>query len=359
MRCRVICSPRGCAGCPSTEPPRVYTSVGPHHRAPSPAELARRTRHRNVTHRVAGRGRTTRHKPHENRQAERLDLSCSLGQGQGTQDRDTNPSPRRSQRKERPSFMRHRGPDGHRSVNKAIGALWTPMKARDLCHLRAWRGRLWAGGAAAEGMGASGGGGVWKGPGCEAGTCRAMPAGSRRRPRCDAMLPPRAPQGYCCPTALASWNLSTRSFPPSTGQLSGSCKDTAQPEVQTPNSKRGGDPVVTSCPHRDARSPRAQGDRSGLLRSRGNAGPCRHGGTVWRLLAKLNAALSCDPTIPFQDVIPKNWNQGLKHTRARACPSSSGQRRKRWLRGCPAALCAHGERHAAVRRRRSHAPRRG
>lgn len=153
MRCRVICSPPGCAGSPSTEPPRVYTSVGPHHRAPSPAELARRTRHRNVTHRVAGRGRTTRHKPHENRQAERLDLSCSLGQGRGTQDRDTNPSPRRSQEKERPSFARHQGPDGRRSVNKAIGALWTPMKARGLCHLRAWRGRLWAGGAAGAGCG--------------------------------------------------------------------------------------------------------------------------------------------------------------------------------------------------------------
>lgn len=115
---------------------------------------------------------------------------------------------------------------------------------------------------AGQGMGASGAGGVWKDPvpsrsgrpwgreraqGERRGARRA-PAEARPEqpgPRRGAMLPPGAPRGYCCPSAPVSWSPPCRPA----GRLSGSCKDTAQLNVQTPNRKRGGDPVVTPCAH--------------------------------------------------------------------------------------------------------------
>lgn len=165
-------------------------------------------------------------------------------------------------------MARHRGPDGRRSVNKAIRALWTPTKAPGSVPLQslAWAALGW-GSRQGQGMGASGGGGVWKDlvpsrKGERAGRargarlapaepCPPAPAdGGRAAMQCchpvahEGTAAPRPWLRQACPPAPP--------FPPSRGQLSGSCKDGAQLKVLTLNSKRGRDPVVTSCPHRDA-----------------------------------------------------------------------------------------------------------
>lgn len=95
------------------------------------------------------------------------------------------------------------------------------------------------------GTGASAG----RASGCEARTCRGPPGAAGAAPRCNAA--PRCPARVLLPERPGFMEPAppARPFPPSTGQLSASCKDTAQLNVQTPNRKRGGDPVVTPCAH--------------------------------------------------------------------------------------------------------------
>lgn len=154
------------------------------------------------------------------------------------------------------------------SVNKAIRALWTPMKAPGSVRLQslAWAALRWGSRRGRE----------W-GPAARAGCGRTRslrgPAsrgdGSERRESVGVrgahlQRPARSSRGraavQCCPPVPREGTAArgpgfmepappARPFPPSTGQLSASCKDTAQLNVQTPNRKRGGDPVVTPCAH--------------------------------------------------------------------------------------------------------------
>lgn len=293
----MICSPRCCAGGPSTEPTRVYTSVQPHHQAPSLAWRAPRTSHGNGTYHVGGP-----HGTNHVRTGRQSDWTFSAawvrGEEHGTGTQIAAPDGRN-----RKSDLRLRR-TGDRmaiylSVNKAIRALWTPMKAPGSVRLQslAWAALRWGSRRGRE----------W-GPAARAGCGRTRslrgPAdhgdGSERRESVGVrgahlQRPARSSRGraavQCCPpvpregtAARAPRFHGARPAGPAIPTLHRAAlrvlqgHGTTQRADAKPQARRR--PRRHALRSRDAGCRRAQGDTARLLRARGDVAPCRHGGSL-------------------------------------------------------------------------------